>query len=132
MWGPFGTHRERAYTLSAHVQSADGSWMTKELPGAQSWEDWGVAWDFASVCWAMAGIIERGVADTYRDYVKNLAQTYPHAWWVACQADWEIRFEWAVHEYRRQREFHGESPGASFYDPVRPWNSVLLATFHGG
>ena len=77
VWGPFGTRHERAYTLSAHVQSADGSWMTKEVPGAQSWEDWDVAWDFASVCWVMAGIIEKGVADTYHDYVKKPGPDIP-------------------------------------------------------
>ena len=36
VYGPYGTRRERRYMLDTHVQNADGQWIVKEVPGAQS------------------------------------------------------------------------------------------------
>ena len=51
----------------------------------------------------MMGYVDVGVATAYKDYVVNLAKTYPKSWWIICTAEWELRFEWAVSERRRQR-----------------------------
>lgn len=75
--------------------------------------------------------MERGIADAYAEHFKMMASNYPNAWWVCCMAEWEFRYEFAVEERARQREFHSLSPTLSRYDPERPWNSVLLAGIKG-
>ena len=37
VWGPYGSRRERAYTMLAHVQTADGTYIPKEVPGPEMW-----------------------------------------------------------------------------------------------
>ena len=79
----------------------------------------------------MARIIEKGVADAYKAPFTRLASLYPHAWWIACRAEWQLRHECAVAEHRRQKAFYHEQPQLSKYDPDMPWNTVLLAAITG-
>ena len=46
-----------------------------------------------------------------------------------CAAEWELRYEWATTELRRQREFHLEARAYSKFQEAKPWNSVLLNAF---
>ena len=131
VWGPYGTRRERQYVLMAYHQNASGEWIPREVPGAQTVDEWCDGWNFATTGFVMGFVVEKGVAEAYRDYFVALAKLYPRAWWVACQAEWELRFEWAVQERRRQAAFHEECPALSKYDPGHAWNSVLLAAFRG-
>ena len=131
VWGPFGARRERVFQLSAHVQNANGEWITKEVPGANSLQEWVEGWNFATTGFVMGAYIERGVADAYRQMFVEMAGNYPTSWWICCRAEWEFRHEFAVTELRKQRQFHAAHPDMSAYDPNRPWNSVLLAAVTG-
>ena len=131
VWGPFGVRRERNMMVTAHVLNAQGVYVPKEISGAQCLDDWLEAWAFATTGFVMGRVVERGVADAYRDHFKNICTNYPQSWWVCCQAEWEFRFEFAVEEERRQREFHTSQPALSAYAPDMPWNSVLLAGVKG-
>ena len=77
------------------------------------------------------GYVDKGVADMYMECFVNLAKSYPRAWWICCTAELELRYEWAVTEKRRQREFHSTCPMFTKYDPSLPWNSILLSAFQG-
>ncbi|MDP6955271.1 MAG: hypothetical protein QF599_04785, partial [Planctomycetota bacterium] len=99
--------------------------------GAQCLEDWLEGWAFATTGFVMGAVVERGVADAYRDHFRNMCENYPKAWWIACQAEWEFRFEFVTEELRRQRDFHAASPGLSGFNPDMPFNSVLLAGTRG-
>ena len=131
VWGPFGTRRERQYVLTAYHQNQQGDWVAREVPGAQTVDEWVEGWNFATTGFVMGDVVEKGVAEAYRDYFAALAKIYPRAWWVACQAEWQLRFEWAVQERRRQAAFHAECPSLSKFNPEKPWNSVLLAAIQG-
>lgn len=131
VWGPFSGRRERAIALAAHFQNANGQWVTKDIPGAESLSAWEAEWQFATTGFIMGDYVERGVADAYKDKFIEFAKSYPEAWWVCCKAEWEFRFEYALVELRRQRSFHAQFPGMSQYNPEKPWNSVLLAGITG-
>ena len=131
VWGPYGTRRERHFVMTAYHQNANGEWVAREMPGAQTLDEWIEGWEFASVGFVMAHGVEKGVADAYRDHFKHLAVQYPRAWWISCMAEWELRHEWSLQELRRQRAFHAEYPQLSKYNPDKPWNSVLLAAVQG-
>ena len=117
--------------MTAHIPAADGSYIPKELPGVQNIEDWCSAWDFASVGYVMADVLDQGIADSYKIFFKMQAENYPSTWWLAYKADWELRHVWAIAEKRRQEAFHEANPTLSRYDKLRPWNTVLLAGFEG-
>ena len=131
VWGPFGARRERLFSMTAYVQNADGTYIARELPGAQCYEDWEAAWDFATVGFVMGNHVDRGTADAYKTFFKKMALYYPACWWLAYQAEWQLRHEWASQEKRRQQAFHVTNPGLSLYDPLRPWNSILKAAIRG-
>ena len=131
VWGPYSTRRERQQMLTVHHQNAAGAWVAKEVPGAHCLDDWLEAWAFATTGFVMGEIVTVGVADAYRDNFKKLCDSYPTSWWICCQAEWEFRFEFAVDELRRQKDFHAAAPTVSAFDPAQPWNSVLLAGTRG-
>ena len=131
VWAPMGGQRERRFMLTAHVRNTEGEWVAKEEPGAQNIEDWTTGWEFASVGFVMARIIEKGVADAKKAHFTRLANLYPQAWWIAYRAEWQLRHEWAVAEHRRQKAFYHEQPELSKDDPDMPWNTVLLAAIRG-
>ena len=131
VWAPWGGRRERRFMLMAHVRNTEGEWVAKEEPGAQNIEDWTTGWEFASVGFVMARIIEKGVADAYKAHFTRLANLYPQAWWIAYRAEWQLRHEWAVAEHHRQKAFYHEQPELSKYYPDMPWNTVLLAAIRG-
>jgi hypothetical protein len=131
VWGPYGSRRERHFLLTAHHLNVRGEYQAKEVPGAQSLEDWLEGWAFATTTFVMGGIVERGVADAYAAHFKEMAENYPAAWWICCLAEWEFRFEFATEELARQKEFHAANPGLSRFDPSKPWNTVLMAGIKG-
>ena len=131
VWGPWGGRRERTFTLMAHVQGVDGTYMPKELPGPRSLEDWCAAWDFATVAYVMCGAISEGVASAYKKFFVQLAKNYPKCWWLAAQVEWQLRHEWALAERRRQEAFYAANPTLSKFIPAKPWGSVLLAGIKG-
>jgi hypothetical protein len=131
VWGPYGFRRERQQMLTIHHQNASGAWIAKEVSGAHCLDDWLEAWAFATTGFVMGNVVSVGVADAYRDNFKKLCSNYPRAWWICAQAEWEYRFEFAVEELRRQREFHAAAPNVSAFDPMMPWNSVLLSGTRG-
>ena len=131
VWGPYGARRERHFMLTMHHLNAAGAYQAKEVPGAQTLDDWLQGWAFATTGFVMGDIVERGVADAYAENFKKMANNYPNAWWVCCMAEWEFRYEFAVEEVARQRQFFEQNPTLSRYDPKMPWNSVLLAGVKG-
>ena len=131
VWGPYSSRRERHMMVTVHQQNAAGQYVPMEIPGAQCLDDWLDGWAFATTGFVMGAVIERGVADAYRDHFKGMCENYPRAWWVACQAEWEFRFEFVPGELRRQRDFHAASPELSAFSPSMPFNSALLAGTKG-
>eukprot|EP00972_Heterocapsa_arctica_P030379 4473442-Heterocapsa_arctica.AAC.1 len=59
--------------------NASGVFQAKEVPGAQSLDDWLEGWAFATAAFVMGGIVERGVADAYAENFKMMASNYPNA-----------------------------------------------------
>ncbi len=131
VWGPYSARRGRHFALTTHHRNANGDYVTKEIPGPQSLEDWLEGWTFATTGFTMGKVVERGVAEAYRNHFATMARTYPKSWWICAQAEWECRFEWAPDELRRQRQFHEQNPTLSQFNPAMPWNSVLLAAVRG-
>ena len=131
VWGPYGSRRERHFLLTAHHLNVSGDYQAKEVPGAQSLEDWLEGWAFATTTFVMGGIVERGVADAYAAHFKEMAENYPAAWWICCLAELEFRFEFATEELARLKEFHTLDPGLSRFDPSKPWDTVLMAGIKG-
>eukprot|EP00972_Heterocapsa_arctica_P083984 12371884-Heterocapsa_arctica.AAC.1 len=60
VWGPYGTRRKLHFMLTAHHMNASDVFQAKEVPGAQSMDDWLEGWAFATAAFVMGGIIERG------------------------------------------------------------------------
>ncbi|CAK0839052.1 unnamed protein product [Prorocentrum cordatum] len=133
VWGPQDGRRQRAAALSAHVQNSAGEWITKEIKGPPNLGAWIEAWDFASAGFLMGDVMDRAVAEGYRDFFTRMVRNYPGAetWAVCADAEWTFRFEFAADELERQRQFHGTSPDIALYEPARRWNSVLVAGVRG-
>ena len=74
VWGPYGSRRERHFLLTAHHLNVSGDYQAKEVPGAQSLEDWLEGWAFATTTFVMGGIVERGVADAYAAHFKEMVE----------------------------------------------------------
>ena len=80
VWGPYCDRRERHFILTVHHLSSNGEYIPKQVPGAQCLEDWLDAWSFDTVPFVMGSGVEAGVADAYRDHLKEQAAAYPDAW----------------------------------------------------
>ena len=63
VWGPYGTRRERQYMLTAYHQNATGEWIAREVPGAQTVDEWCDGWNFATTGFVMGNIVEKGLAE---------------------------------------------------------------------
>ena len=125
VWGPYGGRRDRHFMMTTYHTNEDGQKVASEIRGACTLDDWLEGWQFAMTGFVMGASVERGVAETYMNFFSRMAKAYPGCWHLACQAEWQLRFEWAKKELRRQRRFHAENPGLSYYKPEMPWNSVL-------
>ena len=131
VWGPHGDKRERDFAMAAHYQNADGAYITREIPGPRTLEDWITIWEFATVVFVMTGVVSEGVATSYMKFFTRLARNYPQSWWLAQKAEAKLRSSWALAEKRRQEDFFETNPDLSKYDPTRPWGTVLLASIKG-
>jgi hypothetical protein len=131
VWGPYSSRRERSMMCTAHHLNAFGKWVPHQVPGAECIEDWLEAWAFATSGFVHGAVVERGVADAYRDAFKIMCGNYEKSWWICSSADWEYRHEYVPDELRRQQDFHDQAPTFSPYKPDMPYNSVLLAGVKG-
>ena len=80
-------------------------------------EDWIRGWDFATSGFLIGEVVLAGITEAYKDHFVTKASNYPRAWWISCQAEWQLRFEWAVAEQRRQEEFHERNPASAATTP---------------
>ena len=54
-------------------------------------------------------------------------RNFSDCWWICAQAELHFRSEWVNEEWRRQRIFHAQRPEISNFDPMKPYNSILLS-----
>ena len=120
VWGPYGGRRDRHFMLTTYHVNEDGQRIATEIRGAQTLDDWIEGWEFAMTGFVMGATCARGLADAYMKFFVKMAKMYPQCWHIACQAEWELRFEWAVKELRRQKLFHAENPTRSYFKAEMP------------
>ena len=77
VWGPYGARRERHFMLTVHHLNAAGAYQAKEVPGAQTLDDWLEGWAFAATAFVMGDVVEGCVADAYAETFKMMANNYP-------------------------------------------------------
>ena len=89
--------------LATYHTNEDGQKIATEIRGAATIVDWTEGWRYAMTGSVMGRVVERGVAEAYETFFVRMSKMYPTCWHICCQAEWELRFEWAGRGLRRQK-----------------------------
>eukprot|EP00971_Amphidinium_carterae_P254737 5056719-Amphidinium_carterae.1 len=98
-----------------------GTWISKELPGPESYEQWLSSWRVFAVACLMLKIASLAALTTYERFMEKLTRMWPTAWHLVYSADDKCRAE---HLERLRRavvldEVCGK-PRPEGYDPDSP------------
>ena len=128
VWRPHGAKFGRILKFGAWFQNPDGSFVRKELSGADSFEEWLRSWRVFVYTFELLDLGTSTRMNRYLEEVRRLASDYPGHWWIIACADLKMRSEGLERIRRKLVREHLDLKRAglpSDYDPLRPWDIVF-------
>ena len=106
VWGPFGRKAVRAGKFRSWALAADGSYVSKELPGPENFTQWLASWRvFVTAC-VMLKVCSQSSLQLYERTIERLTKTWATSWHLIVLADDKARAE---HLERIRRGFLRDS-----------------------
>ena len=100
---PFNRRVARANKFTAHIPQADGSWLSKEIPGPQNFEAWSYCWKVFRCAAIQLGIVREAALSRYFQVISTLVLEWPECWSIIYLAEDKARAE-GLSRRRRQIE----------------------------
>ena len=106
-----------------HIPLGDGSFLLKELPGPQNFQQWQLSWKLFKVAALCLDVASLASLQLYEKTVERLVVQWPRCWGLIYEAEDKGRAE-KLEKLRRkvvQDEANGKAtpPG---WNPDKPWN----------
>ena len=125
---PYNRRVSRANKFVAHLPQADGSWLSKEIPGPQNFHVWGYCWNTFRCCAIMLAILKEAALMAYFRTISGLVGEWPDCWSLIYLAEDKGRSEILP---RKRRAFEASiaagNPAPPLWDTASPWSACLLA-----
>jgi len=125
VWTPFGAHMAKFQRTEAAV-FVNNELVTKTIEGPRTYESWAQSWLLYEVAMISLGAASPGTLASYHDGIKVLLRIFPAKWGILLATDVVVRTE----RWTRLRE-QLERDRPAYYDPARPWDSVIALSAYG-
>ena len=125
---PFGRKTMRTLKFRTYLPVGDGSYVLRELPGPQNFQQWLLSWRVFRTCALMLDIASLASLHAYEKCIERLVVQWPSAWGLICSADDKAR---AQHLDKIKRKFvqdiaNGGNPPSDFSED-KPWTACFRA-----
>ena len=123
VWLPFGRRALKAQKFRVYHPVGDGSYMLKEMPGPQNYQQWLASWRVFKVAALMLGIVSLANLSSYEKLIERLVVQWPSSWGLICQAEDKARAERL--EKIRRRLLSDDLTGKTLpsdWDRSSPWS----------
>ena len=93
VWGPFGRKTTRANKFRTWIPTSDGSYISKELPGPENFQQWLSSWRVFEAAAIMLDLSSMAALALYEKAIQRLTRLWPSAWHLVVAADDKCRAE---------------------------------------
>ena len=93
VWVPFGRRALKLQKFRVYTPLGDGSYLMRELPGPQNFQQWQACWKVFKTAALMLWIVSLTALLNYEKMVERLVVQWPAAWGLICQAEDKARAE---------------------------------------
>ena len=126
VWVPFGRRALKQQKFRVYTPLGDGSFLMKEMPGPQNFQQWQACWRVFKTACLMLGIVSLTALLNYEKMIERLVIQWPNAWGLICQAEDKARAE-KLEKIRRNfvaEAGRGKTMPAD-WDADSPWTCCL-------
>eukprot|EP00435_Cladocopium_sp_Y103_P025058 s1947_g6.t1 len=128
--------KERVLKMSALVDQMDeselpparrdGSYILRELPGPQNWQQWLSSWRVYKNACLMLGVTSLAALQVYEKHIERLTMMWPRCWGLIYQAEDKARAE-HISKIRRKLvvDFKKGLTMPEDWDEANPWTSCF-------
>ena len=87
VWLPFGRKALRSQKFRTYFPLGDGSYLMKDLPGPQSFQNWLTCWRVFKTGAIMLGAVSLASLQLYERAIEKLVIQWPRVWGLICAAE---------------------------------------------
>ena len=122
VWLPFGRKALRSQKFRTYFPLGDGSYLMKDLPGPQSFQQWLVSWRVFKTGAIMLGAVSLASLQLYERAIEKLVIQWPRVWGLICAAEDKARAE-RLEKLRRKfdSDQKAQRQVPQDWDPQYPW-----------
>ena len=125
---PFNRRVARANKFTAHIPQADGSWLSKEIPGPQNFEAWCFCWRVFRCAMIQLDIAREAALSRYFQVISTLVLEWPECWSIIYLADDKARAEGLARRRRQiEADIAGGQPAPPLWDATKPWSACFMS-----
>ena len=122
VWLPFGRKALKSQKFRTYFPLGDGSYLMKDLPGPQSFQQWLVSWRVFKTGAIMLGALSLASLQLYERAIEKLVMQWPRVWGLICAAEDKARAERLEKLRRRFDADEKASRQAPIdWDSTHPW-----------
>ena len=122
VWLPFGRKAMKSQKFRTYFPLGDGSYLMKDLPGPQNFQQWLVSWRVFKTGAIMLGAVSLASLQLYERAIEKLVLQWPRVWGLICAAEDKARAE-RLEKLRRRfdadQKAQREVPRD--WDAIHPW-----------
>eukprot|EP00438_Fugacium_kawagutii_P032789 Skav211926 [mRNA] locus=scaffold1086:167314:168771:+ [translate_table: standard] len=128
VWVPFGRRALKTQKFRTFVPLGDGSYLVKELPGPQNFQQWLTSWRVFKVAALSLAIVDLAALQLYEKAVEKLTLQWPQVWGLVALADDKGRAE-RLEKIRRSVKTSIAAGGAQpvGWTDAAPWSYCFKA-----
>lgn len=128
IWTPFSRKNLKLQKFRMYVPLGDGSYLMKELPGPQNFQQWSSSWRVFRTAAVLLGISTLAVLLQYEKTFERLVIQWPRCWGLIAYAEDKARCE-KLDKIRRklQQDNLAGRTMPSDWSEANPWNACLRA-----
>ena len=128
VWVPFGRRALKQQKFRMYTPLGDGSFLMRDLPGPQNFQQWMSCWKVFKTAALMLGIVSLTALLNYEKMMERLVVQWPTAWGLICQAEDKARAE-RLEKLRRNfvTEAAQSKATPADWDSDAPWTCCFQA-----
>ena len=122
VWLPFGRKAMKSQKFRTYFPLGDGSYLMKDLPGPQSFQQWLVSWRVFKTGAIMLSAVSLASLQLYERAIEKLVIQWPKVWGLICAAEDKARAE-RLEKLRRKfdADEKAQREVPRDWDPDHPW-----------
>ena len=126
VWQPFARRTQKAQKFRTYVPLGDGSYLLKELPGPQNFQQWMTSWRVFKVAAIMLNLVSLASLTVYEKTIERLVILWPKCWGLVVVAEDKGRAERLQRIQRKLKADHANNKEVPpDWSEVAPWTTCF-------